>query len=334
MADIASEENVRCRVERIFDVISDLGGQDRWLAKPVAFRGITDISPDSVEFTTFCELGPLGVRQGTVVTEYDRPSKITFCEPMSLRAGKIDITVCYTLTPSDGSTRVERVVTIRVPWQLKLLQPLMVRAIRANSRRTLLALRAYCEQDSQQRYPGEVGAAAWIDSIGGWASPLLGGFSLASVVVVVTNTKDFRWPGAAILALTIAALILILSVQTAPIARRSLTVRADLPIWGQVHDLRSKPQNPEEAYRARDEALVTAKTWYKRARLFYHCGIIALLIGLALVLVPTKEEGIEAALQWIASAAAAAAGIAEIIYRLRQKLLPWRKKSQTPWWPW
>lgn len=157
------------------------------------------------------------------------------------------------------------------------------------------------------------------------------------MIVVATNRTDFRWPGAAILALTIAALILIITPQAAQIARRSLTVRANLPIWGQVHDSPSKPQIPEEACRAWDEALVSAKKWYKWARLIYHCGIRALLIGLALVLVPNKEEGIQAALQWIASAAAAAAAIAETIYRLRWKLLPSaaRKKSPTPWWwPW
>lgn len=157
MADIPSEENMCCQVERIFDALKDLGGRHRWLAKSVPFRDITDISPHSVEFgTTHCVAGPLGGVRQERITEYDRPSKITFCEPMRLRVGTIDITVCYTLTPSDGSTRVERVATIRLHWPLKLLQPLMVRAIRANSRRTLLALRAYCEQDSQQRYPGEV----------------------------------------------------------------------------------------------------------------------------------------------------------------------------------
>jgi hypothetical protein len=117
------------------------------------------------------------------------------------------------------------------------------------------------EQDSRQRYSGEIGAAAWIDSIGGWTTPLLGGFSLASVVAVASNTGAFRWPGAAILALAIAALVLILTVQTAQSARRPFAVRADLPTWGKPDDQNSKPRLKEEAYREREEALVQAKIW-------------------------------------------------------------------------
>jgi hypothetical protein len=209
----------------------------------------------------------------------------------------------------------------------------VTRAIRAESRRALVALKTYCEQDPRRRYPEEISAAAWIDSIGGWVTPLLGGFSLASVIALSGNPGNSRWPGAAILALTIAALILILTVQAAQVARRSLTQRADLPIWGQVLYWRSEPGFPEQAYRERDKALVTSKTWYKRARLWYHCGVIALLIGLALALVPNKQ-GTQAAFQWIASAVAAVAVIAQVVWRLSQNLLPSvrREKSLAHWW--
>ncbi len=51
----------------------------------------------------------------------------------------------YTLTPTDGSTHVRRVVTLGIPWSLKLLQPVLVRAFRTESTRTLLALKAYAD---------------------------------------------------------------------------------------------------------------------------------------------------------------------------------------------
>jgi hypothetical protein len=41
---------------------------------------------------------------------------------------------------------VKRVVTLGVPWSLKILQPLLVRAVRVESRRTLLALKAYADK--------------------------------------------------------------------------------------------------------------------------------------------------------------------------------------------
>jgi hypothetical protein len=51
----------------------------------------------------------------------------------------------YTLTPGDGSTHVRRVVTIEIPRSLRLFGPLATRAFTHESRRTLLALKAYAD---------------------------------------------------------------------------------------------------------------------------------------------------------------------------------------------
>ena len=56
------------------------------------------------------------------------------------------MTLHYTLTPAAESTRVTRVVTLGVPWPLKLLQPLLVRAFRVESGSTLLGLKAYADK--------------------------------------------------------------------------------------------------------------------------------------------------------------------------------------------
>jgi hypothetical protein len=65
---------------------------------------------------------------------------------MKLHAGTIDVILRYTLTPGLGSTRVQRVVVLAIPWPLKLVQPLVVREFRAESARTLLALKAYADK--------------------------------------------------------------------------------------------------------------------------------------------------------------------------------------------
>jgi hypothetical protein len=88
------------------------------------------------------------VRNGTI-TEFERPRKITFHQPMTLRlhSGTVDVTLRYTLTPNAGSTRVSRVVTLGIPRPLRLVQPVLVREFRRESGRTLLALKAYADQD-------------------------------------------------------------------------------------------------------------------------------------------------------------------------------------------
>ena len=144
MPAIPAEADIRCPADQIFDLITDFRGQDRWLTKSSAFRGTTEISSDPVTLgTTYTEPGPFGVRHGTV-TEFERPVKITFHQPMTmkLRAGTIDVTVRYTLAPAAGSTHVTRVVTLGIPSSLRPLQPLLIRAFRNESRRTLLALKA------------------------------------------------------------------------------------------------------------------------------------------------------------------------------------------------
>ena len=149
MIEIPSEADVERSAETIFDVIIDFRGQDRWLTKSSVFRGTSEISSDPVTLgTTYREPGPAGVRKGTV-TELERPTKLTCHQPLTMRlhVGTVDATLRYTLTPTgSASTHVKRVVTLGVPWSLKLFQPLLVRAFRRESERTLLALKAYADQ--------------------------------------------------------------------------------------------------------------------------------------------------------------------------------------------
>jgi uncharacterized protein YndB with AHSA1/START domain len=148
MVEMPSEADIHCPAEKIFDLIADFHSQDRWLTLSSAFRGTSDVSSSTVGLgTTYREPGPFGVRTGTV-TEFERPAKITFHQPMTMKfgLGTVDVTVRITLTPKGTSTQVKRVVAIGVPWQLKLLQPLLVREFRVESARTLLALKVYADK--------------------------------------------------------------------------------------------------------------------------------------------------------------------------------------------
>jgi uncharacterized protein YndB with AHSA1/START domain len=145
MSEIPAEADIRCPAEKIFDVIIDFGGQDRWLTPSSAYHGTLEVSSDPVTLgTTYREPGPFGVRHGRV-TEFEWPTAITFHQPMTmrLRAGTVDVLMRYTLTPVDGGTCVRRVVTLGIPWSLKLVQPVLIRAFRTESSRTLRALKAY-----------------------------------------------------------------------------------------------------------------------------------------------------------------------------------------------
>jgi hypothetical protein len=148
MVELRADADIRCSADTIFDLIIDFPAQARWLAKSSAFRGTNDISSNPVALgTTYREPGPFGVRHGQV-TEFERPMKVTFHQPMTLKlhSGTLDVTVRYTLTPGSRSTHVTRVVTLGIPWPLRLFQPLVAREFRVESGRTLLALKAHADK--------------------------------------------------------------------------------------------------------------------------------------------------------------------------------------------
>ncbi|HEX4107552.1 MAG TPA: SRPBCC family protein [Solirubrobacteraceae bacterium] len=146
--EIAAEQVIACSAERIFEVIVDLRGQDRWLSRSSSYRGTAEISANPATLgTTYREPGPLGVRNGTV-TELEHPAAVTFHQPMMFRfgLGTADVLMRYALVPEGGSTRVRRTVRVTLPPALRLLRPVVVRAFRSESARTLRALKAYADQ--------------------------------------------------------------------------------------------------------------------------------------------------------------------------------------------
>ena len=116
--------NLKCQVEqtctarprKIFDVITDFRRQDRWLTEerevPQYRRRILqpgDPGDDLPRAST--------ARVRPTVTEFERPTKITFHQPMAmaLHSGTVDVTVRYMLAPTAQSTHAQRVVTLQDP---------------------------------------------------------------------------------------------------------------------------------------------------------------------------------------------------------------------------
>jgi hypothetical protein len=114
--------------------------------------------------------------------------------------------------------------------------------------------------------------AAWVDALGNATLPVLAGFSTTTVIVVSDDVDHFRWPGATILVLAVATVLLIAAVQCAYHARMYL---AGGPAG-------SESFTPWESGRRK-----LGLTWSNRTRRAYHWGIIALLAGMALAVART-----------------------------------------------
>jgi hypothetical protein len=119
----------------------------------------------------------------------------------------------------------------------------------------------------------------WAESVGNVAAPLLAGFSLTSVIMISEDAGKFRWPDAAIVSLTAAAVTLVVTLEFSKYVFK---------------------EHPHAVRR------------YRQARASYHIGIVALLLGLGFVLAPPHAVGSPEAPRWVACsmAFAASAGFA------------------------
>ncbi len=146
IVEIPLQAEVECAAERIFEVIADLNGQDRWLTRSSVFRGTVDVSDNPVRLgSTYREPSPQGVRHGEVI-EFEPPMRITFHHPLRLRPfGRIDFVQRYTLEPLGEMTLVRRVAVVGIPAYLRPAARTIRNTTTRESGRTLTALKAYCE---------------------------------------------------------------------------------------------------------------------------------------------------------------------------------------------
>jgi len=114
----------------------------------------------------------------------------------------------------------------------------------------------------------------WFRSVGDVAAPLLAGFSFTAVITLSNDPGHHRWLGITLLAFTVATVSLIAALQFSKYTRDT-----------------GKP-------------VPARKRLESRTRNFYHLGIVAVLLGLGLTLVPQHVTGLQGVVQWVASAIA------------------------------
>jgi hypothetical protein len=112
-------------------------------------------------------------------------------------------------------------------------------------------------------------------------SAFLAGFSLAAVMVIAGGPDGFRWPGWAVLALTIASVLLIVAAQES---------------------------RQGAYYYEKSTGRVPHFIWS-----LYHVGIVVLLAGLGAALAPPAGAGTQVLLRWVAMWAAFAVAFAELL---------------------
>jgi uncharacterized protein YndB with AHSA1/START domain len=148
MVELKFEADIRASAERVFSLLADLRDYDRWLPRSSAFHGTVTISEGPIAAgTTYVEPGPLGTRYG-VVTEMERPARMAFEQPMTLKPrvmGVIGIRLLHTLTPRGAFVHLVRALELSPRGPIRLAMPFVVRMFRVENERMMRTLKTYAE---------------------------------------------------------------------------------------------------------------------------------------------------------------------------------------------
>jgi hypothetical protein len=132
--------------------------------------------------------------------------------------------------------------------------------------------------------PFPLGQANAADAAGSVAAALFAGFSLTLIGLIVPDTGKFRWPGVGLTLLATAAVLFIASVQCAFWAKEYAITPSDLDNWYGGMSGRSKI-----AYQRGHQ--LNFRRWVRRMNTIYRWGILFLLSGMAIALVPPSSAG-------------------------------------------
>lgn len=136
--------------------------------------------------------------------------------------------------------------------------------------------------------PGSIGDAEAIRGMGGVVSPLLAGFALATVAVLMTSADPNKTPLApwAVLCLAAAAVAFLYVMQYSFLAVRSGSAPSSYIDWEPEVTLQPERLERLRLEQAADRRLFTL--FNRRAGWLYDVGLLLFLAGLALVVVPSR----------------------------------------------
>jgi hypothetical protein len=143
------------------------------------------------------------------------------------------------------------------------------------------------------RVPPLYGSSSTVDAAGMIAAPLLAGFGVTLIGLVVSvnpEASSIRWPDLALALLVGSVLALLGSLQCAVWARQYVVTPSQIIEW--YPELKTKGEFAEfRVARIREEQwryVSLFKRWVERMRIAYHTGILLLLLAIGVTLVPRE----------------------------------------------
>ncbi|MFC8247476.1 hypothetical protein [Streptomyces chartreusis] len=143
------------------------------------------------------------------------------------------------------------------------------------------------------------------------AAPLLAGFSVTVMGLVLRGQADFRWPGATLLLLTASAILLVASLLFGISSQKFLYSEDELKHWWTATEFENRKDDLSE-HQQRDFVHWQWQGW--RAFACYNLGIATLAAALATLLAPlSRDDCAVAACKGISSVVMAIAALTVLI---------------------
>jgi hypothetical protein len=140
--------------------------------------------------------------------------------------------------------------------------------------------------------PNPYGLFATADGLGGVAAPLLAGFAITMIALVVQIADDVRWPDVSLVLLGAAAVLLLQVVQLNARARGYAVTPSQAREW--YPDIDQHPGRVRVVNWELRHHLACWRDLVRRARGRYNLAIVLLLAGIAVLLVPRKSADLTA----------------------------------------
>ena len=129
---------IACPPEQVFDTLADLRNDTEWNSRvsSAELKSAEPIGPGS----RFAIVNG-GTPYDVTITTYERPSRLVL-----EATGKPELTIAYTLTPTNEGTDLESDFDFRPSGVLKALFPLLAPVIRRDVPKQYASLKARCER--------------------------------------------------------------------------------------------------------------------------------------------------------------------------------------------
>jgi hypothetical protein len=178
-------------------------------------------------------------------------------------------------------------------------------------------------------YPyGQLSANA---GMGGVAAPLLAGFAIGLLGLVLQVEAALRWPDLALLLLAVAVLLLLAAVQLGFRAAQYAVTPTQAAEWHD--DFATSAERRARVSAELREGREAYRSWIGRAATAYDAGIAVLFAGLAVALVPAASPGV---VRLLAAGVAGLGCLAELGLSVAGHLVAWdrapRRVCRVVWW--